>query len=275
MSSHADLIPALAALAIEAGREIMAVYQTDFSAERKDDGSPVTIADQRAEAVILAGLSRLMPGAPVIAEEEVAAGRVPAIKDCFFLVDPLDGTKDFLQRRAGEFTVNIGLIENGFPVAGAVYAPAVGDLYAGAVDTAYRQRFEPLTFAPLGDPVAIRVAARGPADLRPVTSRTDSSPRLDAFLTAIGGEERRKVSSSIKFCLLAAGELDLYPRFGQVNEWDAAAGDAVLRAAGGGVITLDGAPLLYGTKAPDFLVNGFIAYGGAAARQAARAALAQ
>jgi 3'(2'),5'-bisphosphate nucleotidase len=251
-----DLI-ALEDLTLAAGREIMAVYATDFETITKSDGSPVTLADQRAEALILAGLSKLFPGAPVVAEEQMEAGILPRLKDTFFLVDPLDGTRDFVERRAGEFTVNIGMIENGAPIAGVVYAPASGALYSGADGKAFHTMCDPQKSTRVGsrDPIHVSDAP----NIRVLTNRSASSS-MDQFLDVLGVKERRSISSSIKLALLAAGEAELYPRFGPTNEWDIAAGHGVLRAAGGDLMRRDGSPMTYGQRAPDFLVRGFFAY---------------
>lgn len=251
-----DLI-ALEDLTLAAGREIMAVYATDFETITKADGSPVTVADQRAEALILAGLSKLFPGAPVVAEEQMEAGILPRLKDTFFLVDPLDGTRDFVERRAGEFTVNIGMIENGRPIAGVVYAPASGALYAGAEGQAFHTLCDPQTSDRIGPRTPIHVS--NTQDIRALTNRTASSS-MDQFLDLLGVKQKRAISSSIKLALLAAGEAELYPRLGPTNEWDIAAGHAVLRAAGGELMRRDGSPMMYGQRAPDFLVRGFFAY---------------
>lgn len=251
-----DLI-ALEDLTLAAGREIMAVYATDFETVTKSDGSPVTLADQRAETLILAGLSRLFPGAPVVAEEQMEAGILPRLKDTFFLVDPLDGTRDFVERRAGEFTVNIGMIQNGKPIAGVVYAPASGALYSGADGQAFQTPCNPENAERAGARKSIRVSEA--QNIRALTNRTASSS-MDQFLNLLGVKEKRAISSSIKLALLAAGEAELYPRFGPTNEWDIAAGHAVLRAAGGELIRRDGSPMTYGQRAPDFLVRGFFAY---------------
>jgi 3'(2'), 5'-bisphosphate nucleotidase len=251
-----DLI-ALEDLTLAAGREIMAVYATDFETITKSDGSPVTIADQRAEALILAGLSKLFPGAPVVAEEQMEAGILPRLKDVFFLVDPLDGTRDFVERRAGEFTVNIGMIENGKPIAGVVYAPASGALYSGAQGNAFQTMCDPAKSERVGARQPIHVSSA--EDIRALTNRTASSS-MDQFLDLLGVKQKRAISSSIKLALLAAGEAELYPRFGPTNEWDIAAGHAVLRAAGGELMRRDGSPMTYGQRAPDFLVRGFFAY---------------
>jgi len=274
MTDPVAMLPALVELAVAAGAEIMDVYAQDFEEIKKDDGSPVTIADHRAEAIILAGLARIAPGVPIVAEEEVAAGRTPAIGKLFFLVDPLDGTRDFLERHDGEFTVNIALIEDGAPIAGVVYAPAIGDLFAGAGAYAWRQTRDPRGASPAGARLPLRVQIGAQGMLRMLTSRRAKSDRLERFSDALGGHQHDRLSSSIKFCLIAAGEADIYPRFGQVSEWDAAAGDAVLRAAGGNMVRANGAPFLYGQSAPDFSVDGLVAFGGPVTEQVVRRALA-
>jgi 3'(2'), 5'-bisphosphate nucleotidase len=242
----------------------MEIYARADPGERaKADSSPVTDADHAAEAIILAGLRRLTPGVPIVAEEEVAAGRVPSIAGLpFWLVDPLDGTKEFLKRN-GEFTVNIALVEHGRLVVGVVLAPALGRLWRGVVA------------GPGRDAVAEDVGADGTArriHVRPVpaagftvyTSRTHGKySDLDIWLQREGVKvaERKIAGSSLKFCLIAAGEADLYPRFGPTCEWDTAAGQAVLEAAGGSVRREDGTPLAYGK--PRFTNPWFIARGGA------------
>lgn len=259
-------LDALIALALDAGREIMAVRNAGFEAIKKGDGSPVTIADQRAEAIIEAGLAQLLPGVPMIGEEAVAEGRIPECGARFFCVDPLDGTRDFV---AGgeEFTVNIALIEDCAPVMGVVLAPATGDLYAGEPGRALKRISGALT--------EIHAARTRPQDgWRIVASRHSGKNSATAdFIDALGPHALKNASSSIKFCLLAENAADVYPRFGDVNEWDAAAGHAVLSAAGGGVMRLDGTPLVYGAPQGSFLVHGFIAYANAEAEAAARAAI--
>lgn len=264
-----DLI-ALEDLALAAGREIMAVYRSDFETIRKSDGSPVTLADQRAEALIIAGLTKLAPGVPIVAEEQMEAGQMPKLRDVFFLVDPLDGTRDFVERINGEFTVNIGLIENGAPTAGIVYAPALGALYSGGHGHAFHTKCDAETVSRAGPRERIHVS-KG-AHMRALTSRSSVSETLDKFLTGLGAE-RRAISSSVKLCLVAAGDAELYPRFGPVNEWDIAAGHAVLAAAGGGLMLRRGGPITYGQKAPDFLVHGFVAHSGGAVEKKLREAL--
>jgi 3'(2'), 5'-bisphosphate nucleotidase len=249
------LLRRLDALALAAGSQILTRYTAaDLATDTKADGSPVTEADEAAERVILDGLAALGLGLPVVAEEAVAAGRVPATgTGPFVLVDPLDGTREFLSRN-GEFTVNIAVIEDGRPVLGVVYAPALGERYTGLVgDGAWRRR---------GDGPAEAIAARPlPADgAVVVASRSHGDPaRIDAWLGDRAVTGRKAIGSSLKFCLIAAGEADLYPRFGRTMEWDTAAGHAVLAAAGGRVETLEGVLLSYGKAGfenPDFVARG-------------------
>ncbi len=258
----------LIALALAAGHEIMAVREAGFETLKKGDGSPVTIADQRAEALIEAGLAKLMPGVPMLGEESVEAGRIPELGERFFCVDPLDGTRGFA-KGGNNFTVNIALVEGGAPSVGVIYAPARGELYAGEPGRALRGHAE---HGALGALAPMRVSPPA-APWRIVAS--DHSGRDDKtkrFIAALAGTTAH-ASSSIKFCRLAEGEADLYPRFGEVCEWDAAAGHAILNAAGGGIMRLDGAPLRYGAVEDGFLIRGFVAFAGDAAKAAALGAL--
>jgi 3'(2'), 5'-bisphosphate nucleotidase len=248
----ATLLAELTPLVRDAGRVIMDIYATDFDVTKKGDDSPVTAADQRAEAVILAGLRRISPDIPIVAEEEVAAGRVPQVGARFWLVDPLDGTKEFISRN-GEFTVNIALVEDGRPILGLVYAPAIGRLFGGAeghgawVEDERGRR-------------AIATRAVPAAGLTVVASRSHGDEAaLDAFLAGRTVASRTNAGSSLKLCLVAAGEADVYPRLGRTMEWDIAAGDAVLRAAGGIVNTVAGPVLRYGK--PGFDNPHFAAWG--------------
>ena len=248
----ASLLAALKPLIHEAGALVMRVYATDFEVAVKGDESPVTVADQLAEKVIFEGLQRLAPEIPVVGEEAASAGEIPDVSSRFWLVDPIDGTKEFVNRN-GEFTVNIALIDHGLPVLGLVLAPALDTLYAGAVgvgawvEVGHQRR-----------PLAVRSE---PADgLTVVGSRHHGNDAaVDAFLAGRRVAAFRTVGSSLKLCLLAEGLADVYPRFGRTMEWDTAAGDAVLRAAGGAVRTLDGALLRYGKDGfenPDFAAWG-------------------
>ena len=246
------LLAALVPLIREAGELVMRIYATDFAVEVKGDDSPVTLADQCAEKVIFAGLRRLTPEIPIVGEEAASAGDIPDVSNCFWLVDPIDGTKEFVGRN-GEFTVNIALVDHGVPVLGLVLAPALGTLYAGGagvgawVDVSGERR-------------SIRVRSVPSDGLTVVGSRHHGDDAaVSAFLAGRLIAARRAVGSSLKLCLLAEGLADVYPRFGRTMEWDTAAGDAVLRAAGGSVRTLAGVPLAYGK--PGFENPDFAAWG--------------
>ena len=238
----------------DAAREIMRIYAGDLGERTKADRSPVTDADHAAEAIIVAGLRKLTPDLAVVAEEEMAAGHVPELKGRpFWLVDPLDGTKEFIKKN-GEFTVNIALIENGAPRFGVVYLPATDTSYVGLVGKgATLQRGAVPT-----QPIATR---RPPVEgLTVLASRSHANDEaLYEFLSTRNVRERISAGSSLKFCRVAEGIADLYPRFGRTMEWDTAAGQAVLMAAGGTVRKLDGTPLDYGKPGyenPHFIASG-------------------
>lgn len=247
------LIPELTHLIRSAGDEIMRVYATDFDVRGKSDDSPVTAADERAEAIILAGLRRLAPEVPIVAEESVAAGDTPDVGREFWLVDPLDGTREFV-RRNGEFTVNIALIQDGQPVLGLVLAPALDTLYTGATGAGAF-----ITDAEGVRPIRCRTP---PAEgVTVVTSRSHAKGApLDAFLAGQRLHAHLHAGSSLKLCLVASGRADLYPRPGRTMEWDIAAGHAVVAAAGGQVRRMDDGQILgYGKPGfenPDFVVSG-------------------
>jgi 3'(2'), 5'-bisphosphate nucleotidase len=249
----------LAHIAIAAGREIMGIYGQTVPARAKDDLSPVTEADEAAERLILAELAKFEPGTPIISEEAAAAGNIPNVSGRFYLVDPLDGTKEFLSRN-GEFTVNIALIEAGRPKAGAVYAPALSRLFCGEADGgAFQAIIAPNHGEPNNNWTALSVR-RPPADgLTVVASRSHRDEKTNKWLKSVNVKNLVSAGSSLKFCLVASGEADLYPRFGRTMEWDTAAGHAVLAAAGGKVITEAGEPLTYGKKQRGFDNPGFIA----------------
>ncbi len=239
-------------LALEAGRQIMEVYaRGEVEAVAKADQSPVTEADLAADRVICDGLAAAFPEIPVVTEERAeshALGAAPR----YFLVDPLDGTKDFVARR-GEFTVNIALVEAGQPVAGVVYAPAVGRLFLGIAGQATEERDGNGAAQP------IRVATADSGALRVVASKSHRDAETDAYIARYTVASFVAAGSSLKFCLLAAGEADLYPRLGRTMEWDTAAGHAVLAAAGGTVLSLpDLAPFAYGK--PGWANGAFLAH---------------
>jgi 3'(2'), 5'-bisphosphate nucleotidase len=256
------MIDTLMAAAIEAGKAILDVYTRDITVDEKADCSPVTEADRCAEEIILAILARTFPDIPVVAEEAVAAGAVPEIEgQRFFLVDPLDGTKEFINRRS-DFTVNIAFISGGEPVAGVVFAPArlVGYVAEGGRAT----KFQVTADFAVTETMEIRCRER-PENLTAVASRSHSDAETVDFLERNAIRDCTSIGSSLKFCLLAEGLADVYPRFGRTMEWDTAAGDAVLRAAGGRVTTLDGQPFRYGKRRQandcDFANPGFIGWG--------------
>ncbi len=255
-NEFAPLLPAVCDIARDAGAAIMKVYATDFAAERKADGTPVTEADTAAEAVILPALRSQTPDIPIISEENMVDGPAPDISGGrFWLVDPLDGTREFLKRN-DEFTVNIGLIVDLEPVFGVLYAPALDTIYFGAGEgTAMRASGD-------GDPEPIRCRAVPESGLDVLVSRSHSrGGRVDEFLADKKVHSRVPCGSALKFGVLAAGEADLYPRFGPTSEWDTAAGHAIVRAAGGDVETFDGAPFTYGKRQANFLNPGFVAFG--------------
>jgi 3'(2'), 5'-bisphosphate nucleotidase len=240
------LLAAVEAICRRAGDAILEVYGSDFEVKGKADASPVTAADERAEALITPALAALTPGIPIVAEEAVAGGALPDVSGGrFWLVDPLDGTKEFISRN-GEFTVNIALVEQGVPVLGVVLAPALGRLYTGArglgawVEDEHGRR-------------AIQCRTVPEAGLAVVASRSHGdAAALDAFLAGRKVAQLVSAGSSLKLCLVAAGQADLYPRLGRTMEWDIAAGDAVLRAAGGLVRCVSShEPLRYGKPGLD------------------------
>ncbi|TXL65966.1 3'(2'),5'-bisphosphate nucleotidase CysQ [Zeimonas arvi] len=253
LSDLPALLEETACLARAAGDLIMEIYAGDFAVRGKHDASPVTDADERAEAVILRGLRKLTPEVPLIAEEAASNGSIPETPGpWFWLIDPLDGTREFAARN-GEFTVNIALVHEGVPLLGVVLAPATGTLFSGAagcgsrVDEGGSQR---------------TICTRRPpaAGLTVVGSRSHADESaMRRHLNRLNVAGFRGVGSSLKFCLIARGEADLYPRFGRTMEWDTAAGQAVLAAAGGSVSRLDGSPLRYGKPGfenPDFIARG-------------------
>ncbi len=249
-----------AELTIEAAVAVMCVYAGDHHARRKADSSMVCDADERAEAIILAGLAKRLPRFPVIAEEAASRGEKPRCGRAFILVDPVDGTREFLHRN-GEFTINIALILDGVPRAGAVYAPAIGRLWmAGA--HAYSCQVEPGAAMPaIADRREIHVRVCPNQGLTALASRSHVDEKTEAFLSSLPIAERRSAGSSLKFCVLAEGEADVYPRFGQTMEWDTAAGDAVLRAAGGLVVDETGVALTYGKADAQYRNGPFVAWG--------------
>jgi 3'(2'), 5'-bisphosphate nucleotidase len=232
-------------LAIEAGAAILAIYEApDQGVRQKADESPVTLADEAADRIISAGLRAAFPDIPLVTEEEVASHGVQA--STFLIVDPLDGTKEFIQRR-GDFTVNIAYVEDGVPRLGVVYSPAKGRLFLTLAGGGAVEETGPFV---VGAPGARRPIAVGMPDNRAlmvVASKSHRDAATDAYIARYAVQDLTSAGSSLKFCLVAAGEADLYPRLGRTMEWDTAAGDAVLRAAGGQTVRFDDhTPLAYG-----------------------------
>ena len=249
---HTRLVGELGEAAREAGEAILAIVRRGFEVESKADTSPVTVADRAAELVILAALARAAPGVPVIAEEEVAAGRIPAHDDTYFLVDPLDGTKEFI-RGGDDYTVNIGLIEGGVPKLGVVYAPATRRLHGGCVG-------EGAWLDEGAGAVPIQTRQRG-ENVAAVASKSHlNQATVDYLDAAVGACDRVSIGSSLKFCIVAEGRADIYPRLSPTSEWDTAAGHAILLASGGLVDGPDGESLKYGKRA--FLNRAFVATAG-------------
>ncbi|MBV9290288.1 MAG: 3'(2'),5'-bisphosphate nucleotidase CysQ [Hyphomicrobiales bacterium] len=249
----------LAEAALAAGPAVMEVYRGGGDVEVKADGSPVTTADRRAEAVVCAHLSRALNAPPIAAEESIAAGKRLALGERFLLVDPLDGTREFIARN-GEFTINIALIEGGRPRAGAVYAPAIARVWFGGERAFVCAAADGSGFPEASAWRAIHARA-APPRLVALASRSHAEPETEAFLEMLPIAERLARGSSLKFCAIAEGSADVYPRFGPTMEWDTAAGEAVLCAAGGVVLTLSGEPLAYGKVAEGLRNPPFVAWG--------------
>jgi 3'(2'), 5'-bisphosphate nucleotidase len=246
------VLETLCDIAVRAGEVVMEIYGGDLTHWTKPDSSPLTEADVRADAVIRSSLNRAFPGVTVISEETPSAGN--AMTDTFFLVDPLDGTKEFISR-TGEFTINVAVISRGEPVGGVVYAPATDDMFfATAVSGAFKRS--------AGRVVSLRVKTfDGDRPLRVIGSRSHGGPMLQAWLDALPGEHTFVASgSSLKFCAIAEGKADIYPRFGLTSQWDTAAAQCVLEQAGGVMLAMDRSRLRYGTDCP--MLNPFFAAAG-------------
>jgi 3'(2'), 5'-bisphosphate nucleotidase len=246
------LAESLMPIVSRAGAAIMRVYETGFTVQRKEDNSPLTLADLESQRVIIEGLAEMTPGIPILSEESAQApwGERQSWRE-LWVVDPLDGTREFVKRN-GEFTVNIALVREHEPVLGVVAAPAQGLLYWGALGLG--------AFSHHRGEAQIPIHVSAPQKpLRVVGSRSHASAETAAYLTRLGPHVMRGIGSSLKFCLVAAGEADLYPRFGPTSEWDTAAGQALLEAAGGHVTRLDGHRLRYNCR--DSVINGdFLAF---------------
>lgn len=248
------LLNAVCDIARAAGAAILEVYRTDFTVARKSDDSPLTDADRAAHDVIVHSLAKLDRDTPVLSEESAPEDHATRRSwSRYWLVDPLDGTKEFLKRN-GEFTVNIALVEDHRAVLGVVYAPVLDRAYFGAVDLgAWRDEG-----GSASQPIAVQRTARSP--LKVVGSRSHPAPELADYLAALGPHEITDMGSSLKICLVAEGAADLYPRFGPTSEWDTAAAQAILESAGGRMIDTAGRPLRYNSK-DDLLNPHFLAFG--------------
>ncbi|NRB20607.1 MAG: 3'(2'),5'-bisphosphate nucleotidase CysQ [Rhodobacteraceae bacterium] len=239
------LIPVIRQLAIEAGNKIMEIYNSDdFEVKQKSDDSPVTAADEAADALISAGLQAAFPDIKLVTEEQAESHKIKG--DTFLIVDPLDGTKEFIHRR-GDFTVNIALVEKGVPTRGVVYAPAKERMFYTLADGTAVEETGPFDADTPGEVTPIRVADSDNAALMVVASKSHRDQATDDYIGKYNVKDSKSAGSSLKFCLVATGEADLYPRVGRTMEWDTAAGHAVLSGAGGQVVRFDDhSPLLYG-----------------------------
>jgi 3'(2'), 5'-bisphosphate nucleotidase len=269
LTQELEITPQLAERHMDALTEIVsraaaATLTTHFSSVEqriKKDLSPVTAADELSEAVILEGVAGLLPGVPVIAEESVDRAPKMRLEPSFLSVDPLDGTKEFLAGR-DEFTVNLAIVTHGIPIAGIIAAPAQGLLWRGVVGgKAERLRLRPGAGPHEASDRAVIHTRPAPVQLKVATSRTHLDPATEGFLSKLPSTEHYPCGSSVKFCHLAEGAADLYPRLAPTREWDIAAGCAILAAAGGKVTTPEGGALRFGIVAEKFLVPGFIAWG--------------
>lgn len=260
----------LSELTLLAGQKIMQIYAKDFEIYTKQDTSPVTEADRMAEDIIVAGLKRITPNIPIIAEEMAAEGALPKLSsntnESFYLVDPLDGTKEFIHKR-GEFTVNIALIKNHKPVVGVIFAPVLKQLYVADVEQNFVQMFElndEFDFSKPLNQKDISAANISNEPFKILASRSHINAPTEAYIEDLRGQhdelEIVNIGSSLKLCLLAAGEADIYPRFGPTMEWDTAAGHAILNAAGGYITTDTGDDFSYGDQKNEFRNGNFIAY---------------
>lgn len=261
---YETLTTALIETAWKAGQAEMKVYREDIVVETKSDSSPVTVADKAAEEIILSSLAVIAPDIPIVSEEAASDGYIPETGDIFFLVDPLDGTKEFI-RKSDEFTVNIALIENNEPVFGLVYAPALAEIYLTTgpeeVGLATLDPDQPVPALSQMQFTPLKTNKAADDGIYAVASKSHMTVETSDYLDNYTVKGLKSIGSSLKFCLLAKGEADLYPRFGPTMEWDTAAGHAVLKAAGGCVLNVDGTPFQYGKKETGYLNPFFIAKG--------------
>lgn len=268
-AEHYELASALIPVVLHAGRVELSYFGSDVRVASKSDSSPVTAADQEAEEIITRALSEICPDIPIVGEEAAAAGQAPIAGDRFFLVDPLDGTKDFIAG-GDEFTVNIALVEQKQPIFGVVYQPRTGRLFTtvGSDAAVEANVAAESTVKSLTDIGTQPIHPRSPdqtsrSTITVAVSRSHPSAELEHQLSSQGLDDRLKVGSSLKFCLLARGEADIYPRLTSISEWDTAAGHAIVAAAGGTVLKLDGQPLYYGDQASGYRIQPFVAWANA------------
>ena len=257
----AQLTQAIAKIALEAGSIVMQAYEAGVAIRRKPDQSPVCDADEQSEALILSALQRLYPHIPVIAEETASCGDLPNAQRDFFLVDPLDGTQEFAQRN-GEFSINIAFVRDARALCGTIFAPSQNRLWMASPGTGYEATVAAGQALPKLE--LLRRLHPRHADihhLRALTSRSNLNAETESFLKKCPDVQRHGMGSALKFGLIASGEADFYPRFGPTMEWDSAAGDAILRAAGGGIVTQSGEDLLYGKADQAYRNPHFIALG--------------
>ena len=263
-SEHRQLAAGVLPIVLRAGAVVMSYFQAATTVETKADASPVTAADREAEEVIEAGLARLQPDIPVIGEEAASLGNLPTAAERFFLVDPLDGTRDFIAGRK-EFTVNVALVEDRQPVFGVVYQPANGRYFTTIMDHfALEATVQPGSGVDSLEALGgerIQTRKPDPDDLVVAVSHSHHTGALNHRLDDLGIRRRVSVGSSLKFCLVARGEADVYPRQVSISEWDTAAGHAIVTAAGGAVLTLDGGRLTYGNADSGYRIAPFVAWG--------------
>lgn len=258
-SEASRLVAPLVTLASEAGALILGTMETGLDRRLKSDRSPVTAADEAAEAMLLEGLAKLMPGVPVVAEESAAKGLVPANEPLYILVDPVDGTRELLEGR-DEYTVNIGIVSDGQPIFGIIYAPARSEMFFAHNGQAFKCAVAP--GAPfIGDHAAAIHVRSQPAQLTAAISRSHPDARSEALLSTFPVTQRMMLGSSLKFARLAEGLADIYVRLASINEWDIAAGHAILEAAGGTVRSPDGGKIVYGRPEAGYKIDGFVARG--------------
>lgn len=256
-----SLLDALTGIASQAGEAIMRVRKDGAAVRTKADTSPVTEADEAAEAIILEALAHTLPGIVVVSEEAASQGVMPVLPETFILVDPLDGTREFIDGRT-EFTVNIAIVRDGRPVTGIVGAPALDTIWRGAIGAGAERFLLQPGAAPKDarERAALRTNAHQAGPWRAMVSRSHLDPKTEHWLTRFPAVDRMDCGSSVKFCRIAEGRADVYPRLGRTSEWDIAAGDAVLSAAGGVVLSLDGKPVRYGQVDRELKVPSFIAW---------------